>query len=146
LSSRQEPTQSKTVASLNRPGGNLTGVTSLTAEVGAKRLELLHEVVPTAGIIALLINPTSPTMSEIASRDAKAAARTLGLRLHVLHASTESDFDKAFASLIQLRAGGLVIGPDAFFTSRSEQLAAKALRQGCRRSSRFASSWPLAAS
>jgi ABC-type uncharacterized transport system substrate-binding protein len=117
------------VASLNRPGGNLTGVTSLSDEVGPKRLELLHELVPTATIIALLVNPTNPN-AEPQSRDMQAAARTLGLQLHVLHASIERDFDTAFATLIQLRAGALVIAPDSFFLSprRSEQLAALALR------------------
>jgi len=123
-----DPVELGLVASLNRPSGNLTGVTSLTLEVGLKRLELLHELVPTAGIIALLVNPTSPSIPEKAIRDLQAAAGTLGLKLHILHASTDSDFDTVFATLIQLRAGGLVIGPDAFFTSRSEQLAVLALR------------------
>ncbi len=123
-----DPVELGLVASLNRPSGNLTGVTSLTLEVGQKRLELLHELVPTAGIIALLVNPTSPSIPEKAIRDLQAAAGTLGLKLHILHASTDSDFDTVFATLIQLRAGGLVIGPDAFFTSRSEQLAVLALR------------------
>jgi len=123
-----DPVELGLVASLNRPSGNLTGVTSLTLEVGQKRLELLHELVPTAGIIALLVNPTSPSIPEKAIRDLQAAAGTLGLKLHILHASTDSDFDTVFATLIQLRAGGLVISPDAFFTSRSEQLAVLALR------------------
>ncbi len=123
-----DPVELGLVASLNRPSGNLTGVTSLTLEVGQKRLELLHELVPTAGIIALLVNPTSPSITEKAIRDLQAAAGTLGLKLHILHASTDSDFDTVFATLIQLRAGGLVISPDAFFTSRSEQLAVLALR------------------
>jgi putative ABC transport system substrate-binding protein len=115
------------VASLNRPGGNLTGITSLNLEIGPKRLELLHEVVPTATIIALLVNPTNPNADTL-SRDLQAAARTLGLQLHVLHASTQHDFDMVFATLAQVRASGLVIGPDAFFNSRSEQLAAMTLR------------------
>jgi putative tryptophan/tyrosine transport system substrate-binding protein len=115
------------VASLNRPGGNLTGVTTLNVELGPKRLELMHELVPAATVMALLINPTNPN-AEILSRDLGAAARTLGLQLHVLHASTERDFDAVFATLVQLRAGALVIGPDAFFISRSEQLAALAVR------------------
>jgi ABC-type uncharacterized transport system substrate-binding protein len=116
------------VASLNRPGGNLTGVTTLTVELGAKQLEVLHELVPTATIIALLVNPTNPTNAEKLSRDLQAAARTLGLQLHVLHASTERDFDAVFASLPGLRAGALVIGSDPFFDSRSQQLTALALR------------------
>jgi putative tryptophan/tyrosine transport system substrate-binding protein len=116
------------VASLNRPGGNVTGVTNLNAEVAPKRVELLHELVPTASVIALLVNPTNPGLAEPVSRASQAAAHTLGLHLHVLNASTERDFDAVFAKLIQLRAGGLVIGPDAFFAARSEQLAALAVR------------------
>jgi putative ABC transport system substrate-binding protein len=116
------------VASLNRPGGNLTGVATLTVELGPKQLEVLRELVPTATIIALLVNPTNPTNAETLSRDLQAAARTLGLQLHVLHASTERDFDAVFASLPRLGAGALVIGSDPFFNSRSQQLAALALR------------------
>ena len=97
-------------------------------EVAPKRLELLHELVPTASVIALLINPTNPVVAEPVTRASQAAAHALGLDLHVLNASTEGDFDGVFTSLIQLRAGGLVIGSDAFFTSRSEQLAALAVR------------------
>jgi putative tryptophan/tyrosine transport system substrate-binding protein len=115
------------VASLNRPGGNLTGVATLTVELGAKQLEVLHELVPTATIIALVVNPTNPTNAERLSRDLQAAAHTLGLQLHVLHASTERDFDAVFASLPRLRAGALVIGSDPFFNSRSQQLVALAL-------------------
>jgi putative ABC transport system substrate-binding protein len=115
------------VASLSRPGGNVTGATSLNVEVGAKRLELLHELVPAATVIALLVNPTSP-IAEAYSRDAQAAARTLGLQLNVLRASTEHEIDTVFTTLVQLRAGGLVIGADAFFNSRSEQLAGLTVR------------------
>jgi len=89
---------------------------------------LLHEVVPMATIIALLVNPTSLDLTEITTKEAQAAARTLGLKLEVLHASRERDFDVVFASLPQLRAGALVISPDAFFISRGEQLGALALR------------------
>ena len=128
LLQRGRPGRAWTCRQPEPAGGNLTGVTSLAAEVGPKRLELLHELVPTATIIALLVNPTNPTLAETESRDVQAAARALGLQLHVLHASTERDFDTVFATLVQLRAGGLVIGTDAFFTSRSEQLAALALR------------------
>jgi putative ABC transport system substrate-binding protein len=123
-----EPVQVGLVASLSRPGGNLTGVTNLNVEVGPKRLELLQEVVPTATLMALLVNPTSPNLTESTTKDALAAARTLGVQLHVLHASTERDIDDAFAALVQLRAGALVIGSDVFFNSRREQLAALALR------------------
>jgi putative ABC transport system substrate-binding protein len=121
------PVQIGLVASLSRPGGNVTGVTQLNVEVGPKLLELLHEVVPTATIMALLVNPANPNAGTL-ERNLQAAARTLGLQLHVLNARTEGDFDAVFATLRQLRAGGLVIGPDVFFTGRSEQLAALALR------------------
>ena len=114
------------VTSLNRPGGNLTGLTSLNEEIGPKRLELLHEVVPSATIIALLMNPTSPN-AETLSRDVQEVASTLRLKLHVLHASNERDFDTVFASLARLQAGGLVAGAHVF-NSRSEQLAVLALR------------------
>jgi putative ABC transport system substrate-binding protein len=121
------PVQIGLVASLSRPGGNVTGVTQLNVEVGPKLLELLHEVVPTATIMALLVNPANPN-AETTVRELQAAARTLGLQLHVLNASTEGDLDAVFATLRQLRAGGLVIGGDVFFTGRSEQLAALTLR------------------
>ena len=116
------------VASLARPGGNLTGVTNLTAEVGPKRLEMLRAVAPTATTIALLVNPKSPDLAEPQVQELQVAARGLGLQLHVLNASTEGEIDAAFATLVQLRADGLVIVPDAFFTSRAEQIAALALR------------------
>jgi putative ABC transport system substrate-binding protein len=116
------------VASLARPGGNLTGVTTLTGEVGPKRLELLHALVPTAITVALLVNSSSPDLAEPQLQELQVAARRLGLQLHVLNASTEPEIDTAFATLVQLRAGGLVIVPDAFFTSRRERLAALALR------------------
>jgi putative ABC transport system substrate-binding protein len=122
-----DPVEAGLVASLNRPGGNLTGMSILNVELGPKRLELLHELVPSASIVALLINPTHPA-AETASKDLQAAARTLGLEFHVLHASTEHDFDTVFATLAQVRAGALVIGADAFFVSRSEQLAALTVR------------------
>jgi putative ABC transport system substrate-binding protein len=122
-----DPIQLGLVASMSRPGGNVTGVTQLNVMVGPKRLQLLHELVPTASVIALLVDPTEATLAETATKEVQAAARTLGLELHVLNASTERDFDAVFAKLIQLRAGGLVIGPGAFFTSRGEQLAALAL-------------------
>jgi putative tryptophan/tyrosine transport system substrate-binding protein len=123
-----DPVEAGLVASLNRPGGNLTGVATVGLEIGSKRLELLHEVVPTATVMALLVNPTSRGLAESTTKDAQGAARALGLKLHVLHASTERDIDTIFATLVQLRAGALVIGPDALFSSRSEQLAALALR------------------
>jgi putative ABC transport system substrate-binding protein len=121
------PVQIGLVASLSRPGGNVTGVTQLNVEVGPKLLELLHEVLPTTTIMALLVNPANPN-TKTTERDLQAAARTLGLQLHVLNASTEGDFDAVIATLRQLRAGGLVIAPDVFFGGRIEQLAALALR------------------
>jgi putative ABC transport system substrate-binding protein len=121
-----DPVATGLVKSLSRPGGNLTGATSLNVELGPKKLELLHEVVP-AAIIGLLVNPSNPTLAEPTTRDLQAAARTLGLQLRVLHASTERDFDAVFTTLAQLRAGGLVIGTDPFLGSRTQQLAALAL-------------------
>ena len=123
-----DPVELGFVASLHRPGGNVTGVTSLNVELVQKRLELLHELIPMATMAALLVNPASPNLAEPATRDAQAAARTLGLKLEVLHARTERDFDPLFATLVQLRAAGLVIGPDAYFNSQIERLAALTVR------------------
>src|ERR1700738_508511 len=123
-----DPVDLGLVASLNRPDSNLTGATTLTLEVGQKWLQLLHEMVPNATSLALLINPTSPNLAEAQSRNLQAAARSRGLQLHVLEASTDRDFDTVFASVSQLRAGGLVISSDSFFFSRSDQLAALAVR------------------
>jgi ABC-type uncharacterized transport system substrate-binding protein len=116
------------VASLSRPGGNLTGVTNLGVEVEAKQLELLHELVPTATTIALLVNPTNRTLADVLSRDMQPAADKLGLKLQVLNASTDRDFDTVFTTLARQRAGALVIGADIFFIGRSQQLAALAVR------------------
>jgi putative ABC transport system substrate-binding protein len=123
-----DPLRLGLVPSLNRPGGNVTGVTSLNVEVGPKRVELIHEVVPAAGRLALLVNPSSPDLTEATTTDAQAAARKLGLGLDVLHASVEGDFETIFTALPQRQNGALVIGPDAFFISRSELLGALALR------------------
>jgi len=123
-----DPVQIGLVASLNRPGGNVTGITQVAEEAAPKRLELLHELLPTARVMALLVNPTDPGLAEPQSREVRSAAQTLGLELHVLNASTEREFEAAFAKLIELRASGLVIGGDAFFTSHSKQLAALAAR------------------
>ena len=123
-----DPIRLGLVAGLSRPGGNVTGVTNAHVEIAPKRLQLLHELVPTVSVIALLVNPANSTVAATYTKEVQAAARTLGLELHVLNASTERDFDGVFAKLIQLRVGGLVIGPDPFFSSRSEQLAALAVR------------------
>jgi putative ABC transport system substrate-binding protein len=123
-----DPVKDRLVARLNRPGGNVTGVTQTNVEVTPKRLELLHELVPAASVMALLVNPAGPTLAEATSTEMQAASRTLGLRLEVLNASNEADFGAVFARLVESRAGGLVIGSDPFFTSRSEQLAALSVR------------------
>jgi ABC-type uncharacterized transport system substrate-binding protein len=123
-----DPVQLGLVASLGRPGGNITGVTSLHVELTAKLLELLHELVPNATAVALLVNPANSARAQSTTREAQAAARRLGLELHVLHASAEREFDAAFASLVQLRAGALAIIPDSLFFGRSGHLGALALR------------------
>jgi len=115
------------VASLNRPGGNITGVANFGGELGAKRLELIHEVVPGANPIGVLLNPANPSVDS-QTRDMQAAAQALGVRLQIVHANAERDFDAAFAALLEVRAGALVIGNDALLINRSEQLAALALR------------------
>ena len=124
-----DPVEVGLVASMSRPGGNITGVSILDVELGPKRLELLHTLIPTATIIAVLVNPADPARAETITRNMQTAARDLKLQLHVLHASTDRDFDAVFASLVQLRAGGLVIGGDPFFNSRSEQLGTLTLRR-----------------
>ncbi|HEV2547964.1 MAG TPA: ABC transporter substrate-binding protein [Stellaceae bacterium] len=110
------------VENLNRPGGNLTGITNLSVEAGPKQLELLHELVPTASRIALLINPANETLAETLARDARAAARKLGLELHIVHASADRDFDAALAAVAQWHDGALMIGADSFFIARSDEL------------------------
>jgi ABC-type uncharacterized transport system substrate-binding protein len=115
------------VSSLSRPGGNLTGVTSLSVEVTPKRLEFLHETIPTADMFAVLINPTSPTAAS-QSWNVQTFARDLGLQLHILQASSERDFDTVFAALPQLRAAGLVVASDTLFGTHGEQLATLAVR------------------
>jgi putative ABC transport system substrate-binding protein len=119
-----DPVKIGFVASLDKPGGNLTGVANLNVEIGPKRLELLHELLPTVTVIAVLVNPANPALFEPFVRSLQTAASGLGLELHVLNASTERDLDTVFAALVQLRAGALVIGPDTFFNSHIEQIAA----------------------
>jgi putative tryptophan/tyrosine transport system substrate-binding protein len=123
-----DPVTLGVVASLNRPLGNLTGVTNLGIEVGPKRPELLREILPTATTFGLLINASNPTLAEPTTRDVRAAARTLGVQLHVVSATRDNEIDHAFASLAERRVDGLVIGSDPFFSSRSERLASLALR------------------
>jgi putative ABC transport system substrate-binding protein len=125
-----DPIQLGLVASLRRPGGNITGATQLVQEVTPKMLELLHELLPTAHIMGLLVNPASPDLAQTNTSKVLAAAHTLGLELHVLNASSERDFEGVFAKLIESRAGGLVIGAEALFTSHSEQLAAISVHHG----------------
>jgi len=122
-----DPVRDGLVASLARPGGNLTGVITTATELTAKRLELLSELVPRARVIALLVNPNST--AERVIRDVQEAARTKGLQLHVLKARSESEIDTAFASLVQLHAGALVVGADPFLSGQREQLVALASRR-----------------
>ena len=122
-----DPVATGLVSSLNRPGGNLTGVTTLFMDLGPKRLELLHELVPTATAIALLVNPSLPN-AEAQLRDLQEAAGTLGLQLRVLRASTERDIDTIFATLAQQRADALLVANDPFFVSRRDQIVAQAAR------------------
>jgi putative ABC transport system substrate-binding protein len=122
-----DPVAADLVGSLARPGSNLTGVSFLTTELTAKRLELLSELVPQAGVIALLVNPNNPSTERL-MRDAQEPARAKGVQLSILKAGSESEIDAAFATLVQLQAGALVIGGDSFFASRSDQLAALASR------------------
>ena len=124
-----DPIRLGLVASLNRPGRNITGVTQLSSELVSKRLGLLHDLIPTATIVGLLVNPTDPR-AETQTTDMQEAAHALGLQIHLLNASTEGEINTAFASLPQLRAGALLVGTSDFFRRRSEQLVALAARQG----------------
>jgi putative tryptophan/tyrosine transport system substrate-binding protein len=122
-----DPVKLGLVPSLSRPGANITGVTQLTTGLAAKRVEILHELLPTARVVAMLVNSASALAASTAS-DARSAASALGLELRVVNASTEGDFDKVFTELSQSRVGGLAIDADAFFTGRHEQLTALAAR------------------
>jgi ABC-type uncharacterized transport system substrate-binding protein len=122
-----DPVKLGLAGSLSRPGGNLTGVTQLGEEEAPKRLELLHELLPTARVMALLVNPVEPIARDQV-RVSLAAAKTLGLELNVINASIERDLDAAFAKLTELRAGGLSIGGATLFTSHIDQLAALTVR------------------
>ncbi|MBB4373665.1 putative ABC transport system substrate-binding protein [Bradyrhizobium sp. cir1] len=122
-----DPVADELIASLARPGGNLTGVITVANELIAKRLELLSELVPRAGVFALLVNPNTSTAEHVI-REVQQAARAKGLQLHVLKAGSESEIDAAFASLIQLHADALVVAADPFLSSQRERLAALAAR------------------
>jgi ABC-type uncharacterized transport system substrate-binding protein len=122
-----DPVKLGVVASFNRPGANVTGVTPLSPALEPKRLELLRELVPQAAIIAVLLNPTSPD-ADLQRREVEAAASTIGLQFHIFNASSERDIEAAFNELVQVRAGGLLVGNDPFFNTRRGQLAALATR------------------
>jgi putative tryptophan/tyrosine transport system substrate-binding protein len=124
-----DPVQLGLVGSLNRPGGNVTGLVILAVDLAPKKLELLHEILPTAATIAMLVNPTSP-LGGAETTAVQDAARSLGLQLHVLNASTESEIDTAFGTLVELRASALVVGVDPFLNSRRSQIVALAARHG----------------
>ena len=128
FSSGADPVKAGLVVSLNRPGGNITGVNILTNELVPKHVELLHELVPSATTIAALINPTNKDSSEAMTKDASAAANRIGVKLHVLNASTDADIATAFVTLRQQQSGGLIITPNSFFGSRNEVIATLALR------------------
>jgi putative tryptophan/tyrosine transport system substrate-binding protein len=122
-----DPVAAGLVASFARPGGNLTGVSFLTSELGAKRLELLSELVSQATVIGLLVNPSNPSAERVIE-EMQEAGRAKGVRLAILKAGSEEEFEAAFATLVQLQAGALVVAPDPFFTSRRDQLVALAAR------------------
>jgi putative tryptophan/tyrosine transport system substrate-binding protein len=124
-----DPIQYGLINSLSHPGGNITGVVTLNAELVPKRFEITHEIIPTAWTFAFLVNPTNP-LSQTMTADALAVGRVIGVQVHTVNASTEDDFDKVFETLAELRAHVLVIGADPFFNSRSEQLATLAQRRG----------------
>ena len=123
-----DPVRLGLITSLSRPGGNVTGVTQLTGEVAPKRVELAHELIPKATVIAFLVNPTNLAQAESVTKASEAAAETLGLHLNVVHASTKADIDAAFTTILQMRAGALVIAPDTFLNSHTALLAELALR------------------
>jgi putative ABC transport system substrate-binding protein len=122
-----DPVKMALVASLNRPGGNLTGVFLLTTGLEPKRLEFLHELVPTASVVGALMNPTRPA-AETQLSDVQEAARALGLKIAVVNASSERDFEAAFATLVQQRAGALLVASDALFFRHRETVVALAAR------------------
>jgi putative tryptophan/tyrosine transport system substrate-binding protein len=124
----QDPVKTGIVASLGRPGGNATGVNLFTAELASKRLGLLHDVVPAASVIAILVNPANAFNAEATVREAEAAARNIGQSIVVLEASSESGIDEAFAAMSRTRAAALLVGSDVYFNSRHDQIVALAAR------------------
>ena len=124
----EDPVKLGLVDSLSRPGGNVTGVTSLGGQLGAKRLELVREIMPAANAVGVLVNPTNPVVAEAQTKDWETAASTVGLKLHILHATTEREFAAVFANLKHLPADALVIGPDSLTISRTGQLGALSLQ------------------
>ena len=134
------------VASLSRPGGNLTGATSLGGQLAPKRLELLHQLVPAATTFALMVNPTNPSIAQANAREMQEAARALGVQVHVIEAGSEKDFEPAFASLAAMRAGGLVIAIDSFSPRAASRLQHSPYGMACRRSTNTVTLPPRAAS
>jgi putative ABC transport system substrate-binding protein len=132
-----DPVEVGIVTSLSRPGGNMTGVAKLTVETAAKQLELLHELVPAATVIAVLVNPANPIYAETLTKNFQAAARAIGQQIRVVSAGTESDIDTAFAGLAQQGVGALVVANDAFFNSRPNQLAVAAAAVAAARQERL---------
>ena len=126
--SGSDPVRLGLVTNLNQPGGNITGVSGLTVEIGPKRLELLHELLPTAKVMALLVNPADRALAQAQAREVLSAARNRKLELHVLNARSESDFDAVFADIKRLRVGGLLIGAGSIFISGSKKLADLTIR------------------
>ena len=141
-----DPVQLGLVASLSRPGGNVTGFPILGVEVEAKRLELLHTLVPGVNVMALLVNPANAGLAAATTSAMNRAAHTLGLALHVVSAKTKHDFEDVFANLGQMRVGGLVIIADPFFTTWEKELAELTLRSRCRQFTKTASLWRPAGS
>ena len=128
FSTSLDPVEAGLVASLNHPGGNVTGVSHFLAVLVAKQFELLHELVPNTKLIAVLVNPNDPNLTRDITKNVQAAARTLGRQIHILNASTEGELDAAFSTFTQLRADAVIVGADTFFTSRRNQIVALAAR------------------
>ena len=125
-----DPVASGFVTSLSRPGGNITGIVNLSTAIVAKRIEIMHQILPDAKIIAVLLNPGNPTISDATMTDARAAQVPLGIQVQFLQARMTSDIEAAFAKVVELKAGALVIGPDSFFVSKQNEIAALAAHYG----------------